>query len=185
MKPNWYFDIEATGSVDQTGMGSAAMRNRLLSILHPFFSRSPGTYAIALPKDRQKIRVFASTRDELDQLAAYLQPHPWIRDYARLNYPAAVPPNHSGKWYAYCRYRIPSDKSDRKTGEEHGQLRQRRLKKTLDDRMEYLIQRSRSTGQSFSFFIQRLEGEAPTEACRPNSYGFSVSSRPFCLPDIP
>lgn len=58
--------------------------------------------------------------DDLDKLVAYLTPNRWIRDYVRLSYPVSVETLSVKKWQSYCRYRIPTDKSDRKTGEEKG-----------------------------------------------------------------
>lgn len=185
MKPNWYFDLEMPGTGREEGLFPAPMRNRLLGILHAFFSEHPHTYAIALPKERTRLRVFASELGDLDRLVDYLRPQRWIRDYVRLNYPLAVEENFSGPWQSFRRYRIPSASSDRKTGDEHGLLRQKRMQKAMDGKMEYFIMRSRSTGQAFSFFIERLPGTAPRDECLPNSYGFAVSTRPFSLPDIP
>ncbi len=185
MKPNWYFDLDMpTGGSDEFSP-VPAMRNRTLGILHGFFSQNPHTYAIALPEKRSSLRVFASTRDDLDRLVAFLTPNRWIRDYVRLTYPVGIDSADVKKWTGFQRYRIPTEKSDRKTGEQKGKLRQRRMQKAKDEKMEYFIVHSTSTGQDYSFFIEKLAGKPDTGECLPNSYGFSTPTHPFCLPDVP
>ena len=183
MKPNWYFEIDMPEGGRDEFSPAPAMRNRLLGILHAFFSQNPHNYAVALPKERNRLRVFASSRDDLDKLVAYLTPNRWIRDYVRLSYPVSVETLSVKKWQSYCRYRIPTDKSDRKTGEEKGLLRQRRMKQARDKGMEFFIVHSKSTGQSYSFFINRIDGQPSGEECLPNSYGFSTTDKPFYLPE--
>lgn len=185
MKPNWYFDLEMPGTGSTSGLNPAPMRNRLLGILHAFFSQNPHTYAIALPKERFRLRVFASSRDDLDKLVAYLNPNRWIRDYVRLTYPIEVSSIPFKKWQSWQRYRIPTEKSDRKTGDEKGQLRQRRIREAHEKGMEYFIVHSKSTGQSYSFFIDKIEAQANEGECLPNSYGFSTTDKPFSLPELP
>lgn len=185
MKPNWYFNLEMPETGSDGGLNPAHMRNRLLGILHAFFSQNPHTYAIFLPKERNRLRVFASSRDDLDKLVAYLNPNRWIRDYVRLTYPVEINQAEIKKWSGFQRYRIPTEKSDRKTGEQKGQLRQRRMQKANEEKMEYFIVHSQSTGQSYSFFIEKYAGKPNQGECLPNSYGFSTSAHPFSLPDVP
>ena len=72
MKPNWYFELDMPEGGRDEFSPAPAMRNRLLGILHAFFSQNPHNYAVALPKERNRLRVFASSRDDLDKLVAYL-----------------------------------------------------------------------------------------------------------------
>ncbi len=183
MKPNWYFELDMPGTDSKSGLNPAPMRNRLLGILHAFFSQNPHTYAIALPKERSRLRVFASSRDDLDKLVAYLAPNRWVRDYVRLSYPVNIETAAIKRWQSYCRYRIPNEKSDRKTGDEKGLLRQKRMKEAIEKGMEYFIVHSKSTGQNYSFFINRISGQPSGEDCLPNSYGFSTTDKPFYLPE--
>ena len=185
MRPNTYFDIEVIGGGGDNGMQPVVLRGRLLAMLHAFFEKHESRYAVAIPNGGRGLRVFASAREELDALAAYLQPQAWFRDYARLAYPQMVPANFAGTWTSYARFRIPTLKSDRKTGDEHGQLRTRRMKAAADARMDYFILRSHSTGQGFTLTVQRDRGAAPIGECLPNSYGFGSSSRAVSLPDLP
>ena len=104
---------------------------------------------------------------------------PWFRDYVRLSYPRAVPDDFCGDWVRFVRYRVPSLSSDRHEGEEHGQLRKRRMEAASKSQMTYFILRSAGTGQRFSLVVNREQGEPQREECTPNGYGFCVTSSPF------
>ena len=186
MMPKVYFDIETTTASDDTGMSPPLLRGRMLAILHPLFAATPHTYALALPPGRSGVlRVFATERAELDRLVAGLRQNTWMRDYARIGYPAETPADYAGDWVAVRRYRGPSLRSDRKTGEEHGRLRQRRMRCVAEEKMDYFILRSASTGQRFSLAVRRGPGEAPRGECVPNSYGQCGRDKSFCLPGLP
>ena len=185
MQPKWYVNIDLTGAQENAGLPPAVLRNKLLSILHPLFKAHPYVFALALPNGQKRLRVFASLREELVMLEERLNPQPWIRDYTKFGQPIQVPDDFSGTWTSFSRYRIPTEKYDRKQGDEHGQLRQRRIQTAERERMDYFMLRSKSTSQSFTLIIQRKKGEASVGDCFPNSYGFSVADRPFTLPDLP
>ena len=185
MRPNWYMNIDLTGAQEEIGLPSTVLRGRLLSILHPVFKTRPKTFALAIPNGKKRLRVFASSYEELVMLREKLSPQPWMRDYTRFGAPIQVPDDFSGTWTSFTRYRIPTEKTDRKLGDEHGQLRQRRLQTAKNEQMDYFMLRSKSTSQSFTLIIQRKTGEAPAANCHPNSYGFAVTDRPFSLPDLP
>ena len=187
MRPRWYCDF-----LPLAGEGSDCffLRNRLLTLLHGIFVRQPECFAIALPPPRSSptlkgaLRVFASTKVELVGLLAELPAQPWLRDYIRLTVPEQVPPDFAGRWTTFVRFRVPPLATDRHTDEAYGALHQRRLAETRQKRMEYFVLHSATTGQRFVLHIHRERGEAPQGECRPNSYGFSVSSRIFSLPDL-
>lgn len=193
MMPRMYFDIEAVVAVEDTGMSAPVLRGRMLALLHPLFAAKPHTYALAIPAGRQAfcdkgggmVRIFASGREDLDALAASLVQLPWMRDYARLHYPVAVPEDYGGAWVAFRRYRIPTLKSDRKTGAEAGQLRQRRILGMQKEKMDYFVVNSRSTGQHFTLAVRRESGTPPQAECLPNSYGLCSAHNLFCVPDLP
>ncbi|MBR5998039.1 MAG: type I-F CRISPR-associated endoribonuclease Cas6/Csy4 [Deltaproteobacteria bacterium] len=186
MRPNVYFDIEAIASFNDTGMSSPLLRGRMLTILHPLFAAKPHTYALALPSGRNSVlRIFTTTRTDLDGLVAELRQNAWMRDYTRFGYPAEVPENYTGIWTSFRRYRVPSLSSDRKTGEEYGRLRQRRMQCAAKEKMDYFILRSASTGQRFSLVVCREQGQVPQGECLPNSYGLCGQENLFCVPDLP
>lgn len=87
MKPNWYFELDMPEGGRDEFSPAPAMRNRLLGILHAFFSQNPHNYAVALPKERTGCAYSRPPGDDLDKLVAYLTPNRWIRDYVRLSYP--------------------------------------------------------------------------------------------------
>ncbi len=186
MMPKIYFDIEAIAGSDDTGMSPPLLRGRMLTILHPLLAAKPHTYALALPSGRSGVlRIFATARAELDELVTGLRQNAWVRDYTRLGYPAEVPEDYDGPWVAFRRYRVPSLRSDRKTGEEHGRLRQRRMQCVAKEKMDYFILRSASTGQRFSLAVRQEPGQAPQGDCLPNSYGLCGQENLFCVPDLP
>lgn len=193
MTPKHYFDIDVNAASDDTGMSPPLLRGRLLAILHVLFAEQPETYAVAIPASAAavcengggRLRVFASSREQLDALAEALAAQPWIRDYARLAYPRAVPADFAGPWVTFRRHRVPTLKADRHTGDAHGQLRQRRMAAMATQHMDYFILQSGSTGQRFSLAILREPGAPPQAECRPNSYGFCTAQNLFSVPDLP
>ena len=195
MKPQWYCEAIPLMVNGDTGASGPVLRSRLLSVLHGLFARRPGTFAVAFPDEKQlsslpvlfsgALRVFASSRENMDWLAENARLHPWFRDYARLSYPQSVPDDFSGMWTRFVRYRIPSLSADRHEGEAYGSLRRRRMAEAGRAGMTYFILKSTGTGQRFSLVVSREPGEAQYEECHPNGYGFCVSSRPFSLPELP
>lgn len=194
MKPNFHCDVLPLALGADDGMGGPVLRGRMLALLHGIFVRSGGRYAIALPPVdamRKKplfggaLRIFASVRDELDELVAQASVMPWFRDYARFTYPSSVPADFDGTWTCFARYRVPSIRQDRHEGDAHGHLRARRMEEAKKQGLAYFILDSGSNRQRFSLFVQSLPGQAQKEDCQPNGYGLSVASRPFALPEMP
>jgi hypothetical protein len=184
MRPLWFFDIEVLGTGDDTGLSYPVLRGAIMGFLHPLFKRHPNAYALAVPEGLKTLRIFASTRDDLDTLVGALRLIPWMRDYARLSYPVAVLEDFKGSWTVYRRYRIPTLKADRKEGPDRGALRERRLNQVNAARMDYFKVRSSSNQQTFTIVVERSIGEPPVGECYPNGYGLSSSERRFALPDI-
>lgn len=193
MKPLVYFDLEAVGGGRNHGSERPLLRGAMLAALHPLFAAQPHTYALSIPAGQEAVRksgggtlrVFASGRADLDRLAEALSRSAWLRDYAHLRYPLAVPADYAGPWAAFRRYRVPSLRSDRKAGAEHGQLRQRRMAAMAEERMDYFILTSTTTAQRFSLAVWRESGGPPQGECLPNSYGLCSAHNLFCVPDMP
>lgn len=193
MKPLWYCDALPLMVGGDTGASGPILRGHMLALLHGLFARKPGYFALAFPpatvwKTRSlltgALRIFAPHCEELDWLAENLNPIPWFRDYARLIYPRQIPANFKGAWARYARFRVPSLSSDRHENTEHGRLRQRRMAEANAPDVAYFILHSKTTGQRFSLSVKR-EKSAPFQGdCQPNSYGFSVTTRPFSLPEL-
>jgi CRISPR-associated endoribonuclease Cas6/Csy4 subtype I-F len=184
MRPLCFFEIHAKSVPADSGLSTPVLRGKALSILHAFFMRHPHTYAVGLPDGHSSLRIFASTRDELDALAAYLNPMPWMRDYMNLSYPQAVPAHFKGPWVTFKRYRIPTVRSDRNAVGDESKLRNRRLEHVRESGMNYFMLRSKSNEQAFCLTVETLPGRPNVGDCRPNSYGFSSKSELFSLPDI-
>jgi len=168
-----------------TSLPAPVVAGAALKVLHGVFGRQPGRYALALPKHQTApfaaLRVFAESRDDLDELVQAVEGHPVIRDYTRLGYPRKVAKDWDGPWVEFRRYRIPSRKAGRKPGDT---LRERRMAYVEENRLPYFILQSRSNGQQFGLYLQAL-ATGPSPEAQPDSYGLSVSSRPFALPDLP
>ena len=187
MKPNAYFDITVRGAASR-GAGqipALPVVTRLISILHGVFRDHPGQFALALPRMKtgehkhtgHVVRIFAEQRDDLyEYIQNALQQNERIHGYIFYGRHHDVPENFSGNWIEYRRYRIPSMRS--------------RLEKCRSYRMDYsehlpyVRLGSKSTGQAFSLYFESISGEK-TDHCEPDSYGLSVPTRRFCLPDIP
>ena len=189
MKPVVYVDLEVlAGGHDGESMPAPILAGAALEVLHGAFRQWPGRYALALPDvspDKANapgriLRVFAGSRDDLDALVAAVRDHAVIRDYARLGYPCVVPETFSGPWVEYRRYRIPAQRSLRKPADT---LRERRMEAAHEQKLPFFQTRSRSNEQSFRVFVQALAGASGAE-CQPDSYGLSVSSRPFAVPRL-
>lgn len=180
MKPLVYFDAEVRGGAKDEGLAMPVME-RLMAILHGVFRQQPGKFAIALPGARtgrgrhpgNVIRVFAETRDDLDLLVTSIHDHHVIRDYVTLGDPRKVPPDFSGPWREYRRYRITN------RGSRLDKCREYRLQQASE--LPYFRSLSKSTGHGFGVYVAPMEGE-PADDCQPDSYGLSVSTRPFALP---
>jgi len=190
MKPVVYVDLEVlAGNNGGESMPTPVLAGTALDVLHGAFRQWPGRYALALPgvaPDRANapgriLRVFAGNRDDLDALVAAIGGHPAIRDYTRIGYPRPVPGAFSGPWIEYRRYRIPSQKSLRKPDDT---LRERRMWSARERGLPFFQTRSRSNGQSFMLYVQALDAATGDAECRPDSYGLSVSSRPFAVPRL-
>ncbi len=190
MKPVVYVDLEVlAGGHDGESMPAPILAGAALEVLHGAFRQWPGRYALALPDvspDKANapgriLRVFAGSRDDLDALVAAIGGHPIIRDYARIGYPRPVPGEFSGPWIEYRRYRIPAQKSLRKPGDT---LRERRMRAARERGLPFFQTRSRSNGQSFMLYVEALDVATGDVECQPDSYGLSVSSRPFAIPRI-
>lgn len=190
MMPKWYSDAIPLMVGGDTGLGGHLLRGCLLGLLHGAFANRPAAFAVAFPGEPVKgllcgvLRIFASSREDLDWLAAQITPQPWFRDYYRLAYPCEVPETFDGKWVRHSRYRIPSRSSDRHEGEQKGQLRERRMAEAGREGLAYFVLRSTGNGQRFSLLVRREPAEAQHGECLPNGYGFSVAMRPFSLPEL-
>ena len=190
MKPVVYVDLEVlAGDHGGESMPAPVLAGAALEVLHGAFRQQPGRYALALPDvapdqastPGRTLRVFAGSRDDLDALVAAIGDHPVVRDYTRIGYPRLVPGEFSGPWIEYRRYRIPARKSLRKPGDT---LRERRMQAARERGLPFFHTRSRSNGQSFMLYVQALDVATGGMECLPDSYGLSVSSRPFAVPRL-
>ena len=184
MKPNYYFDIGIVGKISPDDAPSLVVRGTAFMRLHRFFKDSIGRYAIAVfASPNTTLRVFAESRDDLDDLAAKLDADNWFRAYTHLGYPKAVPDNFAGPWYAFARYKIPTVKSDRDAVDGVSALRNRRMSAADSMKLDYFQIRSVSTGQSFSLIVESIELKDASFG-EVNSYGLSTKANLLALPDI-
>jgi len=166
------------------GLSRPIIAGALLRVLHGVFKENENKYAIAIPDHGFGwVRVFAGSREDLDLLHENIKGNQVVKDYCRFGYPQAVPEGFSGPWKRYSRFRIPSRNAERN---ENGTVRMRRIEKAENEQLPYFIVRSKSNGQGFSLHvkIETSSGPQKLNECEPNSYGLSVTTRPFALPDL-
>ena len=189
MIPQHYLDF-AIGDEERSrasgGLSAPVIAGAALKVLHGAFSKIPGRYALALPgHERQPfaiLRIFTSEREHLDSLVEAVESHTIMRDYLRLGYPRKVPVGFAGGWTEFRRYRIPARRSGRNPDDN---LRERRMRHAAEARLPYFIMQSRSNGQQFGLYVEICSGAPAITESQPDSYGFSVASRPFALPNLP
>jgi len=85
MRPQWYCDALPLIVGGDTGASGPVLRNRMLSLLHGIFTQRPGAFAVAFPGREQlavlpppltgALRVFASSREDMDWLAENVEGH--------------------------------------------------------------------------------------------------------------
>ena len=85
MRPQWYCDALPLIVGGDTGASGPVLRNRMLGLLHGVFSQRPGAFAVAFPGREQlsvlplpltgALRVFASSREDMDWLAENVEGH--------------------------------------------------------------------------------------------------------------
>ena len=182
MRPLWFLQLRAAS--DGT-VAAPVVRTQMLLRLHPIFREQPGRFAIALPPSPGSLRVFSHDRNALTDLASSLGTLPWWRDYTAHEPVTAVSVDFAGPWVSYRRFRIPTLRSDRHVGSQHGQLRARRLASATSRRLDYFVVQSRSTGQRFALTVERFPEVSGECVFAPNSYGLSSSASPLALPDLP
>lgn len=180
MRPRFYADIEISKKERGAEKSALLLVSRLVSGLHKIFHGSPGEFAIAFPKMRtgdlrhpgRKVRVFAETLENLDKLRGPLEKNGLLEEFEIVQ-TKSVPVDFNGEWVEYRRYRIPNNRS---------RLEKCRLYRFSEaESWPYLRMLSKSTGHLFSLHIARMESSGPSD-CLPDSYGLSVSDRPFALP---
>jgi len=182
MKPRFYMDIEIQKKERSVEKSALLLVSRLVSTLHKAFHDSPGQFAIAFPKMKtgdlrhpgRKVRVFSDTHEKLSGLRDSLE-HSDLLEAFQINPTQSVPADFDGEWVEYRRYRIPNTRS---------RLEKCRFYRLIEaENWPYLRILSKSTGHLFSLHIARMESSGPSE-CFPDSYGLSVSDRPFSLPAL-
>lgn len=181
MQPDFYLDLEPRST--KGGLVLPLWVGQVMQVLHGAFRQQPGCYALALPCRQNPflcLRVFAASREALDQLADLLAGKPALNlQVGRTN---PVPAGYAGSWSSYRRYRIPTRKAERLP---QGTLRQRRILEADAANLPFFQLRSASSGEHFGLRVKIVAGEANIQPCVPDSYGLAVSSRPFSLPDLP
>lgn len=187
MRPSVYVDLHVLGSGGDTR--SAGVDPRAASLvfgaLHGVMRRMPGKFAVAFPEGKGffgVIRVFASSREDIESMAEALTAYPSVRDYSILGFPRFVPQPYTGPWVSYHRYRIPTRKSDRKPG---APCRLRRLKHAEEQDLPYLMVRSASTGQAFGLRFEVSKASPSVGDVQPDSYGLARRTHAFSVPDLP
>lgn len=186
MKPQHFLDIRVIVPPEDGG-ADAAIRvvTRLVYVLHGIFRTYPGVYAMALPAMKtgngshgpypgDMVRVFAEQFGQVRSLRTLLEGNDRLAKYLAFSVPQEVPPDFTGPWREYRRFRIPG------RGTRYPETRERRFK--LGDALPYLRLRS-GNGQFFSLRVDSISAEQGSEGCEPDGYGLSRLTKSFALPE--
>lgn len=187
-----YIDIEFA---DFSGeLSGSIIANQVMPVLHGAFKKLGGVYALALPNCipgkkmgiGDKLRVFSVQAHDLRELTLAIKDHYVIRDYCSISAPKPVPNDFCGPWIEYRRYRLSNKNAERKQDFQTEPLRNRRMRCAEEQRLPYFVLRSASTNRGFSLVVEPLSATGGNQSqIAPDSYGLSVSSRPFYVPQIP
>lgn len=193
MQPRVFIDFRVRASAT---LPLPAAASKTLAALHKTFVERPGLFALGLPDAPEQglrcLRVFASQASELESLAFRVRDAP-----ARISDVVTVPEDYAGPWVRYKRFRISTRKNDvsgpwlkagkptdeRAFAKPEGMLRERRIRQAMEAQWPYFEVHSASTGQHFRLIVEPIAADGPlTETVEPDSYGLSVTTRPFALP---
>jgi len=184
MLPNWFCDIE----VNPTPLPRPMAASAVARVLHGAFRKHPGRYALAMPGKKKHplsvLRVFASTRDELDTLIGNIRDAKALTEQAVIHYPRSVPEGYSGTWSLYQRFRIPARRSERIPGRS---VRLKRVQEANANELSFFQMKSESNGGRFRLYWEVrpfLEPEPLKADMHPDSWGLSTTTSPVPLPDI-
>jgi len=198
VKIQWYVDLisgQPLGSRGPSGTAIDALASAL-RLAHGTAAAQNFKFATALPQMRcgerphpgGVLRFFAEERRHLDAICEAVRARPQVADSLVIARVRPVPVGFPAS-VAYMKFLIASRKSAARV---HGEER-RRARIARGDLLPYFKVRSSSTGQGFSLRVEhkRLSAEearerpVENENAEPNSYGLSVRTRPFFLPDLP
>ena len=180
-----YIDLQVAQG---TGAPSTPVMARMFGLVHAMRQRQAVVLACAFPTlhmgrgchPGNRLRLFALTRDVVDQVADQLEAHPFARDYIRINRVRPVPDNFTGAWTEYRRYRIPG------RGSRLTESRARRIE--AGNALPFLHSNSKSNGQAFSIRVLAITHAQVLDnpsGIAPDSYGLSLPTRPFAVPNLP
>jgi CRISPR-associated endoribonuclease Cas6/Csy4 subtype I-F len=187
MIPKHWIDIQIVKASEEIdGIPAAVLMAKVVWVCHGVFSSNKGIYAIGFPEMQEKspllgrrVRVFAEHLEQLQTFLKAASSHYSVRDYTRQSEARSIPSDFKGQYLEYRRYRISNKRSDRNgVG-----LREKRIKAAEQMQLPFLQLKSGSNHHRFSLFVQAIQHrEGVLQNSEPDSYGLSVSSRPFCLP---
>ncbi|MBT2770714.1 type I-F CRISPR-associated endoribonuclease Cas6/Csy4 [Halomonas sp. ISL-60] len=184
MQPNWFCDIE----VGSTPLPRPMAASAIARVMHGAFRQHPGRYALAMPSQKRPphsvLRVFASTRDELDTLIDAIRDAKALTEQAVIHYPRAVPEDYDGSWSIYQRFRIPARRSERIPGRS---VRLKRVQEANANELSFFQMQSNSNGGRFRLYWEvkpHSDGMSENNEAHPDSWGLSTTTSPIPLPDI-
>lgn len=203
MRPKHYCDI---GLLAGMGIEVPILASEVMAALHVAMARSPGTYALDFPQMRVAvkgrgatdfnqatpgavIRIFAETKEAIDEIADYLEGTPRVSGYINVGRSRSVPDGFAGPYVACVRYRIPSANTARQTTDarKEKQLRIRENRLNTLRMLPWIGVVSASNGQAFRLTMQRETVRSlPTDTAQgaPDGYGLSRTSSVVYLPAI-
>lgn len=182
MQPKWYCDIDVkTAPLPRPTAASAIVR-----VMHGAFRQAPGQYALAMPNHQRLphsvLRVFASTRDELDALIENIREAKPLIEQGLIQYPRSVPDHYAGTWHVYERFRIPARRAERIPDRS---VRLKRMQQA--EALPFFQLKSESNGGRFRLYwsARPYQHESPQQQeSHPDSWGLSTATNPVPVPDL-
>lgn len=181
MSQYYYFDIKVHPIEE---MSTNVTINEIVTFLHGLDAFHSRELALGFPEKKGKnfggiIRVFSTSLAAIEELMRGITKATLIRDYCSLGEASGIDCAKVKSWKAYCRYRVPTRKSDR----NGGQLHERR--KAYAQNLPYFFLGSKSNEATFMLRIEELHSQSPERSTfNPNSYGLGSMSNPVWLPEV-
>lgn len=191
MALKFYFDI--VFHTNQGELSGPVIANQVMPVLHGAFKKLDGTFALALPNclpNRKsgignKLRIFTLRLSDINALVSAIKDHFTVRDYCEITPACEVPEGFAGPWVEYRRYRPSNKNAERNADNGQAPLRERRIRTAGEQMLPYFVLRSTTNQHGFSLIVEPRESQYSETEIMPDSYGLSVSSRSFAVPQLP
>src|SRR5690606_20920307 len=112
MRFGYYFDLKARYAGPDE-FAPRQLRSLMLQRMHHLIAQDRQGVALAVLPDGEGLRLFWADGLRAAEARGRLAGIPLFRDYVQIGEVQEVPATFTGPWVAWCRYRIPTARSDR------------------------------------------------------------------------